>query len=287
MKIAVVTDSTAYLTQEQAEKYNIHVVPMPFVLDGETYEEGVNITTEDFYYKLKNSKNFPNTSQPPVGEMIKLYKSLAEQGYDTVISIHLSSTISGFVQTLENLKEELTEIDIVPFDSEITVILMGMMAIAASKLAAQGASVAEIMNKLEELRQTTGEWFVVDDLQNLVRGGRLSNASAFIGSVLKIKPILTFDNSTHKIFAYDKVRSTKRALNRAEELFANEIADVNYPIHLFVIHANNEEAAMKWRDQLVKKFPDMKISISHFGPVVGTHLGDKALALGWIEDVEA
>lgn len=287
MKLAVVTDSTAYLTKEQVEKYNIHVVPIPFIIDGQVFEEGIDISTEEFYQKLKTSDNFPITSQPALGKMMELYKSLADEGYDTVLSIHLAGTISGFVHNLENVKNELKDvIEVVPFDSEITVILMGMMAITASKMAQAGASLPEIMHELGELRKSTGEFFIVDDLKNLVKGGRLSNASAFIGSVLKIKPILTFDDNTHEIVAFDKVRSTKRAVKRVEDLFDAAIKQIDYPIHLFVVHANNEEAAYKWRDELALKYPDMKIDVSYFGPVVGTHLGDKALALGWIKDIE-
>ena len=101
MKIAVVTDSTAYLNKEQVEKYNIRVVPIPFIIDDKVYNEGIDITTEEFYEKLRTCEKFPTTSQPPVGELVELYESLADEGYDTVISIHLAGTISGFIRTLE------------------------------------------------------------------------------------------------------------------------------------------------------------------------------------------
>ena len=220
MKIAVVTDSTAYLPQETVEKYNIKVVPIPFIIDGQVYNEGEDISTAEFYEKLRTSETFPSTSQPAVGELIELYQSLGKEGYDTVISIHLASTISGLHQTLVNLADELTDIKLVPYDSQITVMLMGNLVIEAARLAQAGASLDEILGRLDALRATTNEYFIVDDLQNLVRGGRLSNASAFIGNVLKIKPILTFDNDSHKIVAFEKVRSTKRALKRVEDLFA-------------------------------------------------------------------
>ncbi|WP_347106143.1 DegV family protein, partial [Ligilactobacillus salivarius] len=171
-------------------------------------------------------------------------------------------------------------------DSKITVRLMGNLAIAAAKMAQAGKDIDEIISTLESLRSTIKEYFVVDDLQNLVRGGRLSNASAFIGSVLKIKPILTFDDESDKIVAFDKVRSTKRALKRVEDLFEENIKDRSYPLRLIVFHANNEEMAMEWKAKLQEKYPDYPIDVSYFGPVIGTHLGEKALALGWMKDIE-
>ena len=286
MKIAVVTDSTAYLSPEQIKENDIHIVPIPFIVDGQSYDEGIDITTEEFYEKLRTSETFPSTSQPPVGKLIELYESLGDQGYDAVISIHLAGTISGLVQTLNSLKDTVDNIKVVPVDSKITVMLMGTMAIAASQMAKAGKDLDDILARLEELKQTTNEYFVVDDLQNLVRGGRLSNAAAFVGSVLKIKPILTFDDETDKIVAFDKVRSTKRALKRVEDLFEEDTKDLNYPIKMFVIHANNEPAAKDWAEKLAKKFPNNSIEISYFGPVIGTHLGENALALGWIQDID-
>ncbi|GAJ25573.1 DegV family protein [Liquorilactobacillus sucicola DSM 21376 = JCM 15457] len=286
MKIAVVTDSTAYLTDKQINDYNIHVVPIPVIIDNKVYKEGIDISTEDFYQKLKTADSFPSTSQPPVGELISLYESLGNQGYDAVISIHLASTISGFVQTLTNIAGEVHNIKVVPFDSQITVMLMGNMVIAAARMALAGASVDEILMRLRELRATTNEYFIVDDLQNLVRGGRLSNASAFIGSVLKIKPLLTFDRENHRIVAFDKVRSRKKAIKRVENLFDKERQKIDYPLRLIIIHANDEEAAAAWKDQLVLRYPNYPIDISYFGPVIGTHLGEKALALAWMKDID-
>lgn len=286
MKIAVVTDSTAYLPQETVEKYNIKVVPIPFIIDGQVYNEGEDISTAEFYEKLRTSETFPSTSQPAVGELIELYQSLGKEGYDTVISIHLASTISGLHQTLVNLADELTDIKLVPYDSQITVMLMGNLVIEAARLAQAGASLDEILGRLDALRATTNEYFIVDDLQNLVRGGRLSNASAFIGNVLKIKPILTFDNDSHKIVAFEKVRSTKRALKRVEDLFTEEMAHINYPVRIIVIHANDLPAAEKWQAKLRTQYPDCQIDISYFGPVIGTHLGEKALALAWMRDID-
>lgn len=284
MKIAVVTDSTAYLPQQLIDENNITVVPIPVVLDGQTYNEGVDVTSAEFYEKLRHSENFPSTAQPSIGEMVALYERLGDQGYDTVISIHLASTISGFVNNLKNAAQLVKNTHVIPYDSQITVILMGEMVLAAAKMAQKGKTVEEILARLDALRATTNEYFIVNDLQNLVRGGRLSNASAFLGSMLRIKPILTFDDDSHKIVAFEKIRSLKKAYARVEELFAQTMQQTDYPIHAYVIHANDEPAAIEWRDQLAAKYPQVKFDISYFGPVVGAHLGEKAIAIGWIKD---
>ncbi|WP_413526233.1 DegV family protein [Latilactobacillus curvatus] len=287
MKIAVVTDSTAYLTEQQVKDHHLFVVPIPVILDGQVYDEGVDITTEEFYQKLKTSETFPSTSQPPLGEMLKLYEDLGNEGYDAVISIHLASTISGFVTTLKNAASTIDNIQVVPYDSGITVMLMGYLAMEAARMARDPeVTVDQIIARLDDLKSTMDECFIVNDLQNLVRGGRLSNASAFIGSMLKIKPLLTFDADTNKITAFEKVRSLKKAYARAEQIFAETAERVDYPLRAVIIHANDEPAAIAWRDKLQANYPDLPIDISYFGPVIGTHLGEKAIALAWIKDFD-
>lgn len=287
MKIAVVTDSTAYLTKEEQEKYNIHVVSIPLTIDGQSYREGVDITNEEFYDKLAHSSTFPSTSQPPVGEMIELYNHLADEGYDAAISIFLTGAISGFVNTVRQLADQMKDkIKIIAVDSHLTVKLMGYLAIEAAKEVAAGKDLDTILENLETFRQTIRDVFVVDDLQNLVRGGRLSNASAFVGSILKIKPLLTMDTPSYSIEAFEKVRSMKKAKLRCEQIFEEKMAKVDYPIHALVIHANAPEAGKKWMDKLAADHPEVTFELSYFGPVIGTHLGQGALAIGWMRDTD-
>lgn len=286
MKIAIVTDSTSYLPKKLIDRYNIKVVPIPVIIDGETYREGVDITTEEFYRKLEESQELPSTSQPALGEMVEMYTKIGNEGYDAIISIHLASTISGFVNNLKTVSEMVTNTKVIPYDSQITVMLMGHLVIEAAKMAEAGADYEEILTGLDALRATMNEVFIVNDLKNLVKGGRLSNASAVIGSVLNIKPLLTFDDETHEIVAYDKVRSIKKAYSKAIEAFEKDKENADFKYRLIVIHANDPEEAKKWTSEIHEQFPDVKIDISYFGPVIGTHLGEKAIALAWIKDTE-
>lgn len=286
MKIAVVTDSSSYLSKEEAEKYQIRVVSVPVIIDGHMYHEGVDITNKEFYDHLRNSKDLPKTSQPALGEMSLVYDQLAAEGYDAVISIHLAATISGLVNNLKALASSKTNIKIIPYDSRITVRLMGYLAIEAAKMAADSQSLDKILARLDDLRSTIDENIIVNDLTNLVKGGRLSNASAVIGTMLNIKPLLTFDNQTDEIVAYEKVRSLKKAYLKTEQRFAQAQAQADFPYRLLVIDANDPQANNLWTQALHHKFPDIIIEQSYFGPVIGTHLGEKAMALGWIKDFD-
>ena len=219
--------------------------------------------------------------------MIELYNHLADEGYDAAISIFLTGSISGFVNTVQQLADQMKDkIKIIAFDSHLTVKLMGYLAIEAAKEVAAGKDLDTILANLETFRQTIRSVFVVDDLQNLVRGGRLSNASAFVGSILKIKPLLTMDTPSYSIEAFEKVRSMKRAKLHCEQIFEEKMAKVDYPIHAVVIHANAPEAGKKWMDKLAADHPEVSFELSYFGPVIGTHLGQGALAIGWMRDTD-
>lgn len=286
MRTAVVTDSTANLDQEIIDKYDIEVVPVPYIIDGKEYHDGVDITRNDFYKKLRSANHFPTTSQPPVGEMLNLYKRLVGEGYDAIISIHLAGTISGLIGTLNNLKDQLEGIQFYPIDSSITEVPMGWMVRLAAELAEQGEDPKKIVAAIEELKHQYDAIFVVDDLKNLAHGGRLSNASAFLGTMLKVKPLLRFDKDNDEIVAFEKVRSLKKAMKRAQEIVKKEIRDVDYPVRLMIIHANNERRANEWLEEVKIAFPSIPVSINEFDPIVAIHLGEGALALAFIKDID-
>lgn len=283
MKIAIVTDSTSYLTTEEVENNNITVVPLPVVIDGKEYDEGQDISSEEFYQKLKQSQSFPVTSQPPIGKMIEIYENLVKQGYDTIISIHISSSLSGLVHSLKSIENSIDGLNLYVYDSTITIRLMGILVLEAARMAKENKTPDNIIERLDQLKKTFKVYCIVGDLQVLVRGGRLSNASAFVGTLLRIKPILTM-NESHEVVALEKIRSTKKAIKRVEEIFDEQIKSVNYPLRLIVVHANSEKMALRWRKSLLEKYPDYPIELSNFGSVLGSHLGEGALALAWSMD---
>lgn len=277
MKLAIVTDSTAFLPTRIKNHPDLYVIPIPVILDGKIYNEGIDIEADEYYGLLKNSKDFPTTSQPAVGEVLALYEELKAKGYDTILSIHLSSGISGFVNTLFAMKDDVKEMTIVPYDSKITSMPMGHMVESALDLNDKGYSLEAILAHIDRIRDNTYAYLIVDDLNNLVRGGRLTNGAALIGGLLKIKPILTF--SEGKIILFEKIRSSKKAFARAEQIIGKRNEEIKLPVKLYVIHANNLEVAEEEKAKLQKQYPQAEIEIGHFGPVIGSHLGEKAIGI--------
>lgn len=286
MKIALVTDSTSVLTEQEIKENNVIVAPIPIIIGDKEYLEGVNITSKQLFETQKQGAAFPKTSQPSMGEMISLFNKLHDEGYEAIITITLSSGISGFFQTLQNVARNNPEYHLYPYDSKMTVRLQGYLVLAAAKMIKAGYTPEEILERLDKIRATIDELFVVDDLKNLSRGGRLSNASAFIGTMLHIKPLLTFEDG--KIVAFDKIRSLKRAVSKVEDIALERTNKLSYKdkLRLFVFHSNDEKQAEGIKEFILDKFPGMPVDVAEFSPVIATHLGEKSIAIAWMIDID-
>lgn len=281
MKTAIITDSTAYLPEELKNDPQLSIVPIPIILDGKVLNEGQDVFAKEYYDLLKNSLDFPKTSQPVIGEVLKLIQHLQTQGYEDAILITLSSGISGYFSTVNALKDEVPGIKVWPFDSLITSVPMGAMVKKALEMAREKIPPAKIIDKLADIRKNMTAYMIVDDLNHLVRGGRLTNGAALIGGLLKIKPVLTFDEG--KIVVSEKIRTSRKAFNRVEDLLLSKAEENHQDYQFFIIHANYLEAAEEEKARLLAKNPQMEIEIAYFGPVIGTHLGEKALGFGWVK----
>lgn len=278
MKIAVVTDSTAYIPKEMREEHHIHMIPLQVVFGEKTFREETELDWRSFYKEVKNHDELPTTSQPSFGELIALYEELGKT-YDAVISIHLSSGISGTYNSAASANTMVDHIKVYPFDSEISCLAQGFYALKAAQLIKDGVDSPEkIIKELEEMKKTVRAYFMVDDLSHLQRGGRLSSAQAFIGGLLKVKPILHFDNKV--IVPFEKIRTRKKAISRIFELFGED-ASKGIPMRAAVIHANREEEAADIIQELSGKYPHVEFYNSYFGAVIGTHLGEGAIGIGW------
>ncbi|MBP2078902.1 DegV family protein [Oceanobacillus polygoni] len=277
MKVAVMTDSTAYITADVREKTNIHMVPLSVVFEDKSYEEEIDITTEEFYQKVRETKQLPTTSQPSIGYVTTKLEELAKD-YDAVVSIHLSSGISGTYQAVASAGEMVDGIDVYVYDSEMSCMVQGFYVLEAAKMAEQGKTAQEIIQRLDEMKETMTAYFMVDDLTNLQRGGRLSGAQALVGSLLQVKPILHF--SKKLIVPFEKIRTRKKAISRIIGML-EEDADKGKDLSVVFIHGNNEASAIELRDAFLQKNPTMEATISYFGPVIGTHLGEGAIGVGW------
>ncbi|MGW8458811.1 DegV family protein [Bacillus atrophaeus] len=277
MKIAVVTDSTAYIPKEIREQNHIHMIPLNVVFGNESYREETEIDWRSFYKEVKKHDELPTTSQPAFGELLALYEELGKT-YDAVISIHLSSGISGTYNSAASANAMVDNIEVYPFDSETSCLVQGFFAIKAAQLIKNGYAPEDIIKELNEMKKTQRAYFMVDDLAHLQRGGRLSSAQAFIGGLLKVKPILHFDNKL--IVPFEKIRTRKKAILRIYELL-EEDASKGLPMKAAVIHANREEEADEIIKELSAKYPHVDFYNSYFGAVIGTHLGEGAIGIGW------
>ncbi len=287
MKIGVLTDSSAYLTAEQCQKYQIKVMPIPLIWGEKTYRDMVDISVSEFYQKLKTSTVLPTTSQPSAGELKAYIDDYVENGYTDVFVISISSGLSSFYNALSSYAKTETRLHVHAFDSKITCAGLGQMVILAARLVQEGAKPQEIEANLENLRQTTDVRFMVDNLQYLRRTGRLSNASSFVGGLLKIKPILGMDvQEKGEISAIAKERQNKRAYDHIKRDFSRLIRDKSYPIQVTIFDAMNPQAKKEWHDDFAKSFPNVKILESIIGPVVGVHVGQGTMAIIWSRDLD-
>lgn len=277
MKLAVITDSSAVLSVQSIERDDLFVLSIPVSIDGENYIEGQNLTVEEFYQKMASSKELPKTSQPSLMELEEILGSLKEKGYTHALGLFLSSGISGFYQNIQYLADEFEGLTVAFPDTKITSVPLGMMVENVLKWADAGLGFEEITGKLNlEIGKTTA-FIMVDDLNHLVKGGRLSNGAALIGNLLSIKPILYFTGKG-KIEVYEKVRTEKKAIKRLIEILQEQTNEGQFQIA--IIHANAPEKAENFKQQLEEAGVGIDLPIVSFGSVIGTHLGEGAVAFG-------
>lgn len=279
MKTAILTDSTAYIPQELRDRWNIHMVPLSVTIGEETYREEMDLSASDFYDMVRGAQELPKTSQPSIGVVTNKLEELSVE-YDAVVAITLSSGISGTYQAIASADDMVDSIDLHVFDSEISCMVQGFYVLEAAEMADNGAMPEQIMARMNEMQSSIRAYFMVDDLSHLHRGGRLNGAQALVGSLLQVKPVLHFVDKV--IVPFEKIRTRKKALKRVKGLF-EEVAEKGQPMKATIIHANREEDAQEILDELQEKYPNVEFVLSYFGPVIGTHLGEGALGIGWFE----
>lgn len=288
MKVAILTDSSAYLSKEKQEKYQIDVIPLPLIWGDKTFHDLVDIGYEEFYKKLELSDTLPTTSQPSIGEIKQYLDNYVKNGYTDLFIIPISSGLSSFYSSLTNIAKEEKRINIHLFDPKITCAGQADAAILAARLAKAGADPSLIMYDLEDLQKTMDVRFMVDDLSHLKRTGRLSNAASFVGSILKVKPILSMDvQDQGKISAIAKERQYKRAYRHIKNDFSELISDMTYPIQATIFDALDNERKQEWLLDYQESFPQVKFDESIIGPVVGTHVGQHTMAIIWERDLDS
>ena len=278
-KTAVVTDSTAYIPDDLCAKLNITVVPLSVIWGHETYSDGVTITPQEFYTRLKDAKVMPSTSQATPVAMQQAFSAALEKGCD-VIGVFISDKLSGTLDSARQARAELASAQdkIVLVDSESVGMGLGYQALALARAAEAGASLKELQELAKQVVPHSGVFFAVETLEFLHRGGRIGGAQRFLGSALNVKPILTVKDG--KVDSADSVRTTKKAHEKVIELVAEKCAGQSN-IRLATLHANAEESARAVLDAASKKLGAVESILTPVSPAIGTHTGPGTVGLAY------
>jgi DegV family protein with EDD domain len=278
---AVVADTTSYLPQELLTKHDVHLVSLYVGIEGEQDRESDLTDLHAFYERLRSSDQTVTTSQPSVGDFIAVYEPLLAEGRE-IVSIHLSSGISGTFESAMQARERLTAEGkggerIVVCDSLTGAGGMGLMVLAAANAAEKDASAAQARDRAEAARRELKIWFAVDTLDYLRRGGRIGAARAWIGTTLKIKPILTLDN---EITPIERVRTRSRAFERLVG-YARQRQEAGADAWV-VQHVQDPENAERLVEACRPIFGHDPVFTSEVGPVIGAHVGPGLLGVGGV-----
>lgn len=279
-KVALVTDSTSYIPRDIRGKYPITVVPQVVIWEGQTYEDDVTITPDQFYTRLRTAKVMPSTSQVSVVNMHNAFSQLIEQGYD-VLGIFLSEKLSGTWQSAQLAREELKsgkdKVDFV--DSRTTAMAMGFIVLEVAKAAAAGASLADCKALTEKGREHVGVYLTVETLEFLHRGGRIGGAQRFLGTALNLKPILEVTGG--RVEPVERVRTKGKALDRIVELVAEKCAGKT-PVRMATLHADSEADARVTLDKITALVHPVESVFAAVSPAVGANTGPGTVGLAWM-----
>ncbi len=282
-KIAIVTDSTADLSKELAKENNITIVPLKVNFGDETFTEGLDITNSQFFARLEEAKELPTTSQPSPVDFMNTYKGLLEEGYDSIISIHLSDKMSGTRQSAEIAAQEMDgQIkNFAAIDSRYVTVGTGMIAIKAAESVASGKTFAQVVEEVEKAVNDLSLFGLIDTLKYLEKGGRIGKAKAIAGSLLNIKPLISMADGL--IIDLDKVRTRKKGISELAS-YANDFLAKKGSLRYMISHSKSPDDAVKLGQEIFEKTGKKADFICEVGAVVGTHIGPGGLFVGFIEE---
>ncbi len=280
-KVAVVTDSTAYIPKELESQYDLSIAPLQLIWGEEQYRDGVDIQPVQFYEKLQNAEIMPSTSQATPGAFKEIYKDLLNQGFD-IFSIHISSRLSGTIDSATQAKAMVEAENIEIFDSLTSGMALGFQVLAVARAAANGATLQDCLKIAQKSREQTGILFAVKTLEFLHRGGRIGGAQAFLGTLLNLKPILEVRDG--KIEAAGKVRTMNKAVDKVIELLKEKVGNQT-PVRIAIQHGNAYEEAESLLVKVTNSFPKGDIAeavIADVSPVIGTHTGPGVIGVSYM-----
>ena len=271
MTTKIVTDSTCDLPAELVNEHGISVIPMYINFGEQGYQDGIEISRQEFYQQLPDSDPFPTTAAPGVDSFKEVYNRLAEEGADEILSIHVSASLSAVMDVAKTAAQEFQEIPVTVYDSNQLSLGTGYQVLAAAQGADQGLGIQDLLPILDDQSSRTHVIAALDTLEYLKRGGRMNAFMANLGSLLQVKPILTMHAGTP---GAERVRTKERSINRLIEM-VEEFGPIQ---KVALVHTNAEsEAAILWQ-KASHLFPDQEIPLSiDVTPVLGAHLGPGAV----------
>ncbi len=276
--IAWIVDSTAYVSEELKQHPDFFLVPLNIHFGEDQFVDGVDLTPEQLYDKIKDAKEFPKSSQPSAGEFAERYKVISEQ-YEQAIAVHVSSKLSGTLVASTSGSEiagfPITFIDSLSLSYGITGLIEKGMDMYAN-----GASVPEIKDKLDKMAGTVHNYILIGKLDQLYKGGRMSGVQFFIGSLLKVKPIVQISKEG-ELIAFDKVRSEKKALQYLiDRVVAGHHAGRK---KIYLMQGNVMDQAVLLKNMIVEQVPDLEVEIGDISSVLAVHAGEGTLAVLWYD----
>ena len=279
-KIALVTDSTTYMPPELVKKYNISVAPQVLIWGDQTYRDGVDIESGEFFTRLKTAKVMPTTSQVAVISFQEIFQGLVDKGYD-VLALLVSSRLSGTVQSALQAKDLMSsareKVNVV--DSQSVAMALGFQVLAVARALQDGASLKDAIDLAEKSYQYTGVFFAVDTLEFLHRGGRIGGAQRFLGTMLNMKPILAIQDG--RVEGIERIRTKAKAQDRVLELTLEKVAG-RTPVRLATLHANAAEDARALLTRAEQALNPVESIFTEVSPTVGTHAGPGTVGLAFM-----
>ncbi len=278
-KVAVITDSTAYIPQDLVEEYNIIVLPQILIWNGDTMQDGVDIQPTEFYQRLEQADEIPTTSQVTIKSFKDAFERLTAEGYD-ILNILLSDQLSGTIDSAVQARDFCPDATVEIVNSETVAMSLGFIVLEAARAAAGGATLEECKQIAEETKDRVGVVFAVDTLEFLHKGGRIGGATRFLGTALKLKPILEVTDG--RVEAIERVRTSKKAHHRLVELLQERTQEYE-AIQVASLHANVIEDAEALLADAQKHVNNItKTVFSQVSPVVGTHAGPGTVGLAYL-----
>jgi len=281
-QVMVVTDSTANIPGNLLPDAPIQIIPLQLIWGEQILQDGVDIQPSEFYKKLRTAEVLPTTSQATPEEFKKVYMHLLEQGYD-ILSMHISSKLSGTLDSATQARQAFPGSHIELVDTLSASMAMGFQVLAAARVAAMGASLHDCKAVAEKAKAQTGVYFALNTLEFLQRGGRIGGATALLGTMLNLKPLLELRDG--QIESVDKVRTFSKTLERLLDLVSAKLESEPGPVRLCVIHGDAPTEANQLLEAAIQRFDTSLVTeapTTEISPVIGTHAGPGALGLAYM-----